>query len=160
TRYYYRIRAFNASGSSAYSTGASRTPTPARPLTIVTWGNLAPTSTNAPDCVSLSEGYNHVLELKKDGTVTAFGDNSLGEATPPTNLTDVAAIAAGYEFSLALKNDGTVVGWGNPAPSTPPPGLSNVVAIAVGLDFGLALKADGTVVGWGESDNGKTTPPP
>lgn len=85
------------------------------------------------------------------GTVTAWGDNSDGQVTPPAGLNNVTAISAGFGFSLALKSDGTVVGWGSNGfgQATPPAGLNNVIAIAAGSSFSLALKSDGTVVGWG-----------
>jgi large repetitive protein len=159
TRYFYRIRAFNASGASRYDTTSARTVAPPVPVTIVVWNITPAFATNAPDCVSLVKGGNHVLELHTNGTVTAWGDNSLGQSTPPTNLTGVVAIAAGYNHSLALKEDGTVVGWGETNAATPPSDLSGVVRIAAGGMHSLALKADGTVVGWGNDDSGQAMPP-
>jgi alpha-tubulin suppressor-like RCC1 family protein len=80
--------------------------------------------------VAISGGYNHVLALRNDSTVWAWGDNStgeLGDSTTVTNdstpvqvhgpgnvgfLTGVVSIAAGQQFSLVLKKDGTVWSWG------------------------------------------------
>src|SRR3569833_870298 len=113
TKYFYRIRAFNGTGISSYDTPSARTPAPPVPMPIAVW-NISPAfATNAPDCVSLVKGYGHTLELHRNGTVTAWGDNSFGQSNPPTNLTGVVAIAAGYDQSLALKDDGTVIGWGD-----------------------------------------------
>lgn len=81
---------------------------------------------------AISGGYAHVLALKNDSTVWAWGDNTngeLGDNTTVNELTPVqvigpggvgvlnhiVAIAAGQQFSLALKNDGTVWAWGNNA---------------------------------------------
>jgi hypothetical protein len=161
TRYYYRIRAFNGSGSSGYSTGSGRTPSPARPLTMVTWGNHNAIGTNAPDVVSVAEGSDAALVLHKNGTVTAAND-LFQQAQPPTNLTDVAAIAAGSHIFLALKTDGTVVQWGNyytVLPKPMPTNLTGVVAIAGGFEHFIALKGDGTVVGWGNDFSSQATPP-
>ncbi|MEO8661002.1 MAG: RCC1 domain-containing protein [Bryobacteraceae bacterium] len=57
--------------------------------------------------------------------MVAWGDNSLGQVTPPAGLSGVVGIAAGYFHSLALKSDGTVVGWGDNSLGqlTPLPGL-------------------------------------
>jgi titin len=165
TRYFYRIRAFNAAGASGYSSESTRTPSPPVPLTIVTWyptstgGAASASGTNAPDCVSLAEGFQHILELNKDGTVSAWGNNTNGQATVPTNLTGVVAISAGGVQSLALKKDGTVVGWGSAGAATPPDDLSGVVAISAGGTHSLALKGDGTVIGWGDNTFGQATPP-
>jgi hypothetical protein len=160
-RYYYRIRAFGGSGISGNSTASARTPSPARPLTIVTWGNQIAKGTNAPDVVSIAEGDYAVLALHKDGTVTAAND-FFHRAQPPTNLTDVAAISAGSDHYLALKSDGNVVEWGSfssgfekPMPTN----LTGVVAISVGDQHCLALKGDGTVVGWGVDIYSQATPP-
>ena len=75
-------------------------------------------------------GSDHSLAVTSDGTVWAWGANSLGQLGDETTidrsapvrvsgLTNVAggvrAVAAGLQYSLALKNDGTV----GPGVSTP-----------------------------------------
>jgi alpha-tubulin suppressor-like RCC1 family protein len=61
---------------------------------------------------SLAVGMEHVLALKHDGTVVAWGKNQEGQCNVPAGLTAVAAVAAARDHSLALKYDGTVVAWG------------------------------------------------
>jgi hypothetical protein len=104
--------------------------------------------------LAISAGYDHALALRSDGTVAAWGDNSVGETTIPAGLTNAVAIAAAVEYhSLALRSDGTVVGWGDNVygQTTIPVGLTNVVAIASGVYQSLALRSDGTVAAWGDS---------
>ncbi|MDD2710647.1 MAG: chitobiase/beta-hexosaminidase C-terminal domain-containing protein [Verrucomicrobiae bacterium] len=75
------------------------------------------------DVVTVSCGLRHVVALKADGTVWAWGNGNYGQVGDGTwenrdhpvkasGLTDVVAIAAGQYHSLALKRDGTVWAWG------------------------------------------------
>jgi alpha-tubulin suppressor-like RCC1 family protein len=130
---------------------------------------------------ALAAGSNHSLALKSDGTVWAWGDNTLGQlgfGTPPgvsnqavqvPGISDVTAIYAGGNHTLALKSDGTVWAWGNnsngqlgvsPATAfrTAPAqvaGLSGIVAIGAGLNHSLAVGTDGTVWTWGSNSQGQ-----
>jgi VCBS repeat-containing protein len=103
--------------------------------------------------------YGHFLVVKSDGTVGAFGDNSMGQLNVPAGLSGVVAVAAGEGSAMALKADGTVVEWGSLWMGTAPAGLSGVVAIARGTSHSLALKADGTVVAWGDNSSGQRNVP-
>jgi|GEM_PF-959907 len=72
----------------------------------------------------IAAGDNFSLALKSDGTVWAWGDNSLGQLgignTNPANgavqvpgLSGVTSIAAGANHALVVKSDGTVWAWGS-----------------------------------------------
>lgn len=107
---------------------------------------------------------NHVLALKSDGTVYAWGRNNWGELGDGTTavsaspsqiigLSNVKSVLATGEASFVVKQDGTVFGWGvftdlTPSHNSRTPiqlqNLSNVIAVAVGYKF-FSLKADGTV---------------
>ena len=127
--------------------------------------------------VALSAGSAHVLALREDGTVWAWGSNVHGQLgvetsvqsrhtpAPVPGLTDVVAISAGREFSLALRSDGTVWAWGynktgelgdgtltsryTPAPV---PGLTDVVSLpSTSAGPSLVVRRDGTVWGFGSN---------
>ena len=126
-------------------------------------------------------GYDHTLVLLEDGTVRAFGDNSLGQLGDGSvedrhypvevpGLTDIVQVVGGSKHSLALKRDGTVWAWGRNSfgnlgqgladtdPHSTPllvPGLAKVVHLASGRDHVLAVQADGTVMGWGLNQSGQ-----
>ncbi|MGG1553618.1 InlB B-repeat-containing protein [Paenibacillus ferrarius] len=126
--------------------------------------------------VSTGLGY-HVLALKDDGTVWAWGRNDNGELGDGTTtqrqlpvqvvgLTDVVALVnAGYH-SLALKSDGTVWAWGRNSYGESGGGISadrtsayqvsisGVKAIAAGDHHSIAVKDDGTVWTWGRNTYG------
>ena len=73
--------------------------------------------------VDIAGGDYHLLAVKSDGTVWAWGANYYGQLGDTTSintgvpvqvsgLTGVVAIAAGKDHSLAVKTDGTVWSWG------------------------------------------------
>lgn len=135
---------------------------PGGPLAPFEWGYynfgtgaMPPGVTNV---AQVSGGSQHVLALRYDGTVVAWGSNANGQTNVPTSLSNVVAIAGGGLHCLALKSDGTVVAWGSNTygQTNVPAGLSHVVAIAGGYEHSLALRSDGTVFGWGFGFGGAT----
>ena len=52
-----------------------------------------------------------MVALRSDGSLVAWGDNSLGQTDVPTG-NDFVAIVAGDGYNLALKSDGSLVAWG------------------------------------------------
>jgi alpha-tubulin suppressor-like RCC1 family protein len=124
------------------------------------------------DVVGASVGVEHVLLLKGDGTVLAWGDNDqceLGTGTdkgslvpvPVPGLRGVTEISAGAWASAAVLSDGTVWMWGETAPErcvkvpAKVEGLAGVKRLAFDGDSALVLKDDGTVWGWGRNKNGE-----
>ncbi|HYE81479.1 MAG TPA: Ig-like domain-containing protein [Clostridia bacterium] len=101
---------------------------------------------------SISAGMEHLLALKSDGTVAAWGSDYYGQSSVPAGLTDVKGVFAGGYYSLALKKDGTVVGWGDIR--MPKEGLSDIVAISAGYDEYLVLLSDGRVRQYDCFENG------
>ena len=119
--------------------------------------------------VAIAAGRSHALALRSNGTVYAWGDNSLGECNVPHDLYDVVAIAAGggeaSALSLALKSNGTVVAWGADGQGNAvvvPEGLAGVVAIDASALNAYALLSDGTVVSFypTRTGNDQASPPP
>jgi alpha-tubulin suppressor-like RCC1 family protein len=128
----------------------------------------------------LSVRYNHVLAVRQDGSVWAWGTNSYGQLgdgtitnrsapTPVTGLSNgVIAIAAGSFHSLALDRNGNVWAWGYNSGGqlgdgtiadryTPVRvvGLSDVVAISAGKSASYAITRDGRLWAWGWNGEGE-----
>ncbi len=120
---------------------------------------------NLKDITAISGSRNrHILVLKRDGTIWAWGRNDLGqlgngtfedseEPTKVKNLNDVVAISANYSFNSALKKDGTVWFWGFAGREGDTligvnipvkiEGLTGIVLISAGYES-LVMKNDGT----------------
>ncbi len=93
-------------------------------------------------------------------TVTAWGQNSDGQANPPASLSNSVTIAsAGGYHGLALLTNGTVQAWGTGSQVIVPNGISNVVAIAGGGAHNVVLRNDGTLAAWGNNVYGQSTVP-
>ncbi len=125
--------------------------------------------------VQIAGGLSHILALKKDGTVWAWGrgrDGELGlgdrlsRAVPtqlPT-LVGVSKIGADGTMSWATLANGSVVVWGNAPSATStrdvnppvllPSPLPGLLADAIEVGNGIALMRDGTVRTWGGNSFG------
>ncbi len=139
-----------------------------------------PAGIGLTNVISISAGWAQSYAVKSDGTVWAWGYNSIGQLGNGTtnstsipvqvsNLTDVIAVSAGSYHCLALKNDGTVYGWGtggsgelglgnNDGMMLPAQimALTDVVAISAGsYSHSMALKSDGTLWTWGLNSSGQ-----
>jgi chitodextrinase/alpha-tubulin suppressor-like RCC1 family protein len=114
-----------------------------------------------PGAIAIASSVWHVLALKSDGTVVAWGLNDLGQSTVPGGLGNVVAIAAGYQFSLALRSNGTIVGWGSSTGNniSGPAAQTGAIAISAGIFHSLVLKSDGTVQAFGGNTDGQTDVP-
>jgi len=127
--------------------------------------------------VATSASSSHVLALKTDGTVLAWGDNSFGQlgsgntvsaATPQVvpGLSGIVQVACCGVVSYALKSDGTVLSWGGGDPVSyggsqlgrtgnyliplPVIGLPPIASLVPGgVSLGQAIASDGTVWSWG-----------
>jgi len=135
---------------------------------------------NLTGVVNVSTGHYHSLALMGDGTIRAWGFNSLGQLGDGTttkrlspvavhNISTAVDMVGGRDMSYAILADGTVRAWGggvngelgngtNPTRQTTPVAVSNltdVVELAGGRNHGLALKSDGTVWAWGLNASGQ-----
>ncbi len=94
---------------------------------------------NLGDVVAVAGGGSHSLALKRDGTVWAWGDNSMGQ------LGDNGVVA---ERSTAGQ---VIIGVIHDFLGDRAVPLTNVVAIAAGENHSLAIKSDGTLWAWGKN---------
>lgn len=126
---------------------------------------------------SISAGLGHVVALKSDGTLWAWGLNDrgqLGDGTANNSFSPIQigtddnwiTISAGTLFTLALKSDGTLWAWGwnNDSQLGDGTSISKNIPTQVGIDnkwvtisagqyHSAALKSDGTLWEWGSYVN-------
>ncbi len=112
---------------------------------------------------SVAAGRNHMVALRTDGTIRAWGQNQYWQSEVPPDLLNarVSAIAAGGYHTVALRSDGTVRAWGanGEGQTSVPADLDACTAIAAGGYHTVALRSDGTVRAWGANWYGQTSVP-
>ncbi len=127
----------------------------------------------------ISAGVTHVLAIKGDGTLWAWGGNAngqLGNGTTtdkkiPTQIgtaSNWASISAGNNYSMAIKTDGTLWAWGynvdgqlgngtttNKTQPTQIGTATNWASVATGEGHTVAIKTDSTLWAWGSNVYGQ-----
>ena len=121
--------------------------------------------------IQIVAGRGHIVALRSDSRVIAWGSNNVGQTNVPTNLSSVQsltspqrviAVAAGANHSLALLANGTVQAWGDNTygQRSVPTGLTDVVQVVAGIRHSVALRKNGLIVSWGDNTFGQTNIPP
>jgi alpha-tubulin suppressor-like RCC1 family protein len=95
---------------------------------------------------SISASRSHILAIREDETVTAWGYNDKGQCNVPFGLKNVTKVYAGDGISMALKDDGSVATWGwytRTVPEEPA-----YIGFAAAYPHGLLLTDNGTLTGF------------
>ncbi len=116
-------------------------------------GTLAGCEAGLPsltNVVAVSRSELHSLAVLSDGSVSAWGNDTFGQSTPPF-LTNAVGVAAGEVQSLAILRNGRVTAWGrrefNQANIIN--SVTDAQSIVAGQYHSMILRSNGTVVGWG-----------
>ncbi len=62
--------------------------------------------------IEVSRGYDHACALGDDGSISCWGANDVGQASPPASGR-FTAISSGHKGTCALRDDGAVLCWGS-----------------------------------------------
>lgn len=112
--------------------------------------------------IQVVAGVDHVVALRSDGRIVAWGDNSMNQTKVPAELLiardqtsplRVVMLAAGANHTLALRANGTVLAWGDNKGGqiTGVATWTNVVQVTAGSRHSLALLRDGSIIGVGNN---------
>ncbi len=125
---------------------------------------------NLADVMAISAGPSHSLALLKDGSVRAWGANSMGQVGDGTTINrarpvavqgvrNAVAIAAGGRASVAILSDRTAMAWGSQDNSLKPrpvptvvPGARGIRSVAAGGGHAVAITETGEVMTWGVNE--------
>ncbi|MCL1995979.1 MAG: hypothetical protein FWG63_07230, partial [Defluviitaleaceae bacterium] len=127
--------------------------------------------------VYVTAGSNFAMALREDGTLWAWGNNSVGQlARPPLStfafmqlepmkiMEDVVAISSASHLSMAIKSDNSLWGWGwnflypiligldvqiNVVQYEPTHIMDDVKSISLSDDRATVIKTDGSLWIWG-----------
>lgn len=117
---------------------------------------------------SISAGLYHVMAIKKDGTLWAWGNNAYGQLgvgdtvnrLSPTRVgTDTWAEVSAFENRVvAIKKDGTLWAWGRNSPAFGYDSHSPInvapgawYTASIGLSHAVAMRMDSTLWAWGDN---------
>lgn len=106
-------------------------------------------------------GRDHSCGLKKDGSITCWGDNSDGEQLFPAG-NDFVAIDSGYQHTCAQRTDGTISCWGSDSygASTPPEDVTFLsFTCGLGACCGITTAETNNALCWGQNTDGQTEVP-
>ena len=131
-------------------------------------------------CRWIAAGHGHLLAVRVDGSVRAWGWNEFGQVDGPAPNADCVArpadlgpcsrVAGGWAHTLALQQDGRVRAWGdNRGYETAqvrvgqcdvPADLGVAVDVSAGFRHSVALLTDGAVRAWGSNADAQCEGPP
>jgi alpha-tubulin suppressor-like RCC1 family protein len=134
-------------------------------------------ATTASNWSDINPGKSHVLALKADGTLWAWGRNLEGQLGNGTTTSSNVPIQVGTDQdwvsmgcsgnqSFAIKANGTLWAWGDNTfgqlgvsvlAQTPTQvgTANNWISVAAGSDFTMALRSDGSLWTWGADGSGQ-----
>lgn len=144
-------------------------------LTVCAFGTPAAAASTEMNPNTIAAGESHSLVIKKDMSLWAAGDNSMGqlgvedvESSEGVKVMEkVVFVDANDDVSFAIDINGTLYGWGDNSKGQVAPNkidyfitkplkiMENVVAVSAGDTHTVAITADGTAYGWGSNEYGE-----
>lgn len=117
--------------------------------------NLIPP--DAGDFTAVTVGWDHSCGIRRDGTVTCWGDNAEGQAAPPDG--EFVALAAGRSHTCGIDTRQEIVCWGWDGRGATEAPEGRFIAVTAGGDHSCAIRTDRTLTCWGADNAGQADPP-
>ena len=123
-------------------------------LQIGEWKDITMLDYNSDTFWEPDEHIEHIVGLRRDGTVLATGTNKYGECDV-SEWNSIVDIAAGFTHTVGLRSDGTVVGVGdNTYGQCNTNEWTDIVDVAAARFSTYGLKSNGQIVAKGVIDPG------
>ena len=106
---------------------------------------------------SVSAGSGHTCGVKPDGSVTCWGLDISGQATPPAGEFD--SVSAGSSHTCGVKPDGSIACWGRNLEGQATPPAGGFASVSAGGYHTCGVKRDGSIACWGSNNHGRARPP-
>ena len=109
----------------------------------------------------VSAGLYHACEVRDDGTLTCWGHNASGQATPPDVVGPYTQVSAGGYHTCGTRTNGSLACWGYNAygQAAPPDPVGPYTQISAGAHHTCGVRSNGSVACWGYPWDGQTSPP-
>lgn len=105
------------------------------------------------DIISVSAGSEHIVGLRKNGTVVACGNNNFGQCNT-ADWSDIAAISAGAFHTVGIRKNGTAVAVGKDTDGQCQVySWRDITAVSAGKFHTLGLTKIGTVTAVGRKND-------
>ncbi|MDE0709715.1 MAG: S-layer homology domain-containing protein [bacterium] len=110
------------------------------------------------DFTAVAVGWDHSCGLRRDRTVTCWGDNGKGQAAPPDG--EFVAVAAGRSHTCGIDARQEIVCWGWDGRGATEAPEGRFIAVTAGGDHSCAIRTDRSVACWGADHARQADPPP
>ena len=115
--------------------------------TTVTAALAVPAGATAKKAVKVTSGESHACAIKPNGRVLCWGDNFVGQASPPNRKFE--AIDAGAFHNCGIRLNGKVACWGSNGHGESEPPSGKFRTISAGFEFSCGIKRNGKAKCWG-----------